>query len=83
MVPLRDVMKNKDICVIALIIFYENEGTKPEKVYGVLSCVFYSIIDNYVCIKYLLCQSKNLSIMFSNRIFGQTSFNILVGIGIS
>ena len=47
-----------------------------------LSCVDYSLIDNYVCIKYLLCQSKTLSFISSKPTFEQTSFNILPGIGI-
>ena len=54
----------------------------PIKVYRVLSCALYSIIDNYVCIYYLSCQSKTLIRMSSNRILEQTSYNILIGIGI-
>ena len=44
-----DVMKNKDTCVISIILFYESKGEKPKKVYRVSSCVFYSLIENYVC----------------------------------
>ena len=44
-----------------LRMFYEKNGLKPKKVYRVLSCVVYSIVENYVCIDYLLCQSKTLS----------------------
>ena len=47
-----------------------------------LICVLYSQIENYVCIKYLSCQYKTLSSIYSNRIFEQTSLNILLGIGI-
>ena len=50
--------------------------------YRVLSRVFYSIIENYVLIDYIYCQSKTLSRISSNRIFEQTSFNILLSIGI-
>ena len=32
MIPVIDVMKKKDTCVIALIMFYENKGTKTEKI---------------------------------------------------
>ena len=48
----------------------------------VLSCVPYSIKNNYVCIDYLCCQSKALSIISSDIIFEQTSHNIWLGIGI-
>ena len=34
---IRDDLKKKNKCVIALIMFYENKGTNPEKVYRVLS----------------------------------------------
>ena len=47
-----------------------------------LSCVVYSLIDNYVCIDYLACQSKTLSFISSKPTFEDTSFNILLGIGI-
>ena len=50
--------------------------------YRVLSCVVYSLIDNYVCIDYLSCQLKTLSSISSKPKFEQTSFNILLGIGI-
>ena len=56
--PIRDFMRKKDTCFIALIMYYENKVTKPKKVYRVLSCVLYYLIDNYVCIDYLSCQSK-------------------------
>ena len=29
---IRNVMKNKNACVIELIFFYENKGTKPKKI---------------------------------------------------
>ena len=45
---------------MALIIIYENNGEIPKTLYRVLSCVVYSLIDNYVCIEYVLCQSKTL-----------------------
>ena len=48
----------------------------------VLSCVVYSIIDNYVCIDYLLSQSKTSSSISSKPKFEDTIFNILLGIGI-
>ena len=51
-------LRKKNTCVMALIMFYENNGEKTKKVYKVLSCVIYSLIDNYVCIDYLSCQKK-------------------------
>ena len=53
---IRDVLKRNNTCIIAVIKFYENKGTKPNKVYIVLSCVLYYLMDNYVCIEYLSCQ---------------------------
>ena len=32
---------------------FENNGLKPKKIDRVLSCVIYSLIDNYVYIDYL------------------------------
>ena len=59
--------ENKNTCVMAIIMIYENNGGNAKKVYRVLSCVVYSIIDNYVCIEYLLCQSKTLSSISSKQ----------------
>ena len=50
--------------------------------YRVLSCVNYTLIDNYVCIDYLSCQSKKLFDISNNSTFKETSFNLLLGIGI-
>ena len=33
METIRDVLKKKNSCVIALIIFYENKGVKTRKMY--------------------------------------------------
>ena len=68
---------------MALIMFYENNGVKLNKMYRVLSCVVYSLIDNDVCIKYISCQSKTLISISTIPIFEETSFSILLGIGIS
>ena len=53
---IRDIIKNKNTFVIAIIMLYDNKGIKPKQLYRVLSCVFYSLIDNHVCIDYILCQ---------------------------
>ena len=55
---------------------------KTKKTYKVLSCVVYYLIENYVCIDYLSCKSKTLNSGSCKPIFEQTSFNILLGIGI-
>ena len=60
-----------------------NNGGKSKKVYIVLSCVFNSLINNYVFIDYLSCQSKILSSISSKQTFKLTSFNKLLGIGIT
>ena len=38
--------------VLALVIFYESGKTIIRKLFRVLSCVIYTIIDKYVCIDY-------------------------------
>ena len=65
---IRYVMKNKDTCVITLFVLMRVKG-KPISVYRVLSCDLYSIIEVFVCIYNLSCQSKNFSSIFSNKIF--------------
>ena len=65
---IRHVMKKKDTCVISLIMFYDSKGKNPIKVYRALSCVLYYLIENYVFIDYLSCQSKTLIIIYSNII---------------
>ena len=50
--------------------------------YRVLSCVNYTLIYNYVCIDYVPCKSNTLSAISCNPTFKDTSFNILLGIGI-
>ena len=82
MKTVRDLLKKNNKCVMELIMFYENNGEKPKKMYRVLICVLYSLMENYVCIGYLLCQSKTLGTISSNIIFKRTSSNILIGIGI-
>ena len=79
---IKNFLRKKNIFIMALIMFYENNGEKPKEVYRVLSCVVYSPIYNYVCIEYLLCQSKTLSSISSKPTFEQTKFNILLGTGI-
>ena len=83
METIRDCMRSKNTCVMALIMFYENNGVKQKIMYRLLRCILYTIIDTYVFIDYLSCQSKTLSTISSKPTFEQTSFNILLGIGIT
>ena len=48
----------------------------------VLSCVIYSVIENYVFIDHLCFYPKTLSVIYSDEIFGEASYNVLLGIGI-
>ena len=82
METIKDILKNKNTCAMALIMSYDNNGIKPKKLYRVLSCDVYYLIDYYVRIDYLLCQSKTLSTNFYKPTFEQTSLNVLLGISI-
>ena len=53
---IKNCLMKKNTSVMALIFIYENIGVSIEKVFRVLSCVVYNIIDNYVCIDYLSCK---------------------------
>ena len=79
---IRYFLLNKNTSVMVLIIIYENSGKDTRIVYRVLSCGSYALIDNYVCIDYLPCQSKTLSEISRNPTFKDTSFKLLLGIGI-
>ena len=51
----------KNTRVLALVVFNELGSTNPRKIFKVLSCVIYTIIDRYVCIDYLGTEIKKLS----------------------
>ena len=57
---IRYCMLEKNTSVMELILIYETFETAIRKLYRVLSCVVYTIIDNYGCIEYLSCQSKKI-----------------------
>ena len=82
MKTIKFFLMNKNTSLMALTTIYETFGIAIIKMYRVLSCVVYTIIDNYVCIDYLLCQSKTLCCISHNPTFKETSFNLLIGIGI-
>ena len=75
-------MRKKHTWVIALVMFYETKTKPPTQVYMVLSCVLYSIIENYVCIDYICCHYKTLSVISYDKISEEASYNELLGIGI-
>ena len=69
METIRDCLWKNNTCLTALIIIYENNGIKPKKVQIVLSFVFNTLVNNYVCIDYLPCESKTLSTISSKPTF--------------
>ena len=44
-------------------MFYETKHKNTAKIFIVSYCAVYAIINNYVCIDYLACRSKKLSVM--------------------
>ena len=61
MKAIKNCLMKKNTCVMALAMINKNNGKIPKNMYRVFSCVVYTIIDNYVCIDYLSCQSKPLA----------------------
>ena len=59
----KNIMSKDNKCVIVLVMLYETIATNTVKLLRVLSCIVYSIINNYVCIDYLSCQYKKLSVI--------------------
>ena len=57
---IRAALEKNKTRVLALLIFYETRNN-PKKYFKVLSCFIYTIINNYVYIYYLVCESKELS----------------------
>ena len=53
MKAIRDCILKNNTYVMALIMIYENIRKEIRKVYRVLSCVVYTITENYVCIDYM------------------------------
>ena len=75
-------MRKNDTCVIEIVMFYETKTKNLAKLYSVLSYVLYYVIENYVCIDYLCCHSKKLSVISSDKMFEEDSYNEFIGIGI-
>ena len=64
-------------------MFHDTSGVKLKKYFRVLSCVVYTIIENYICIEYLGCESKQLSEIYVDYIYVEKYFNRILGIGIT
>ena len=47
---INKTLMKRDTRVLALVVFYEQGAFNPRKMFRVLSCVIYTIIDRYVCI---------------------------------
>ena len=53
--------KKKNTCVLIFVKFYDIGHKNVTRYFRLLCCVIYTIIENYVCIDYLDCQSHQLS----------------------
>ena len=47
---IKKKMTKNNTNVLELLIFHETRAKKPNKSFIMLSCVIYTITDNYVCI---------------------------------
>ena len=56
MKTIKKCLINENTCFMELIMSYYTNELKTKNIYGGLSCVIYSLIDNYVCIDYLSCK---------------------------
>ena len=52
------------------------------KLFKVLSCVLYSVMENNCCIDYLCCQYKTIIIISSDKFLENNSYNKFFGIDI-
>ena len=57
-IHINKTLMNQYKRVLALVVFYELGNFNPRKIFKVLSCVIYTIIDRYVCIEYLCTEKK-------------------------
>ena len=58
---INKTLMKRDKRVLALVVFYEIGNFNPRKIFRVLSCVIYTIIDRYVYIDYLGTETKKIS----------------------
>ena len=57
---IKDILLRPNTRVISLIVNYEHGSLSTRKLFKVLSCVVYKIIDKYVCIDYLCTEKKKI-----------------------
>ena len=55
---INNILLKRNTRVIALVVHYEHGNLNSRKIFKVLSCVIYTIIDRYVCIDYLCIEIK-------------------------
>ena len=55
---IHKTLKKQNTRVLALVVFYELGNINSRKIFKVLNCVIYTIIDRYVCIDYLGTEKK-------------------------
>ena len=84
---INKTLMNQYTRVLAFVVFYEHGTFNPRKMFKVLSCVIYTIIDRYVCIYYLGSETNkiselNLGCSLKTR-HENKDYDNLFGIGIS
>ena len=63
-------------------MLHETRAKKPKKYFIVLRCVIYTIINNYVFIDYLACQSQKKSEISVDSKYLEKYFSRILAIGI-
>ena len=56
MKTIKHCLMKKNKSIMALIMIYENNVKDTKTVYIVISCVVYTLIENYICMDYLSFQ---------------------------
>ena len=77
MVNIRKVFNKDNTRVLELLMFHENRKTT---IFKVLGSVIYCIMDNYICTDYLCLNKYKISL--AHKVFDNTTFNDISGIGI-
>ena len=62
-----NTMKKNNTCVLELVMFCDMRHKNSTRAFRVLSCVIYTIIENYLWIDYLSFQSKQLREILIDR----------------
>ena len=58
---INNILLKQNKRVIALVVSYEHGNLNTRKMFKVLRCVIYTIIDRYFCIDYLCTEIKKIS----------------------